>query len=89
MNNNGSKTSEKTLLSKLNSINKVFLTNNICESIHGNISNNLQNTSVNKIHFRDTIINILKHYSMKNKQTIIPILNYMHFSLVLVDWQHL
>ena len=51
-------------------INKLFLTNNICESIHGKISNHLPNSSIIKTYFKDTISYILKHYSMKNRETI-------------------
>ena len=34
INNNGNKSSEKNLISKLKSLELVYFTNNICESIH-------------------------------------------------------
>ena len=82
VNNNGNKNSENNLLSKLNSINKLFLTNNICESIHGKISNHLPNSSITKKYFKDTISYILKHYSMKNRETIRK--DYISRSLIII-----
>jgi len=48
----------------------VFLTNNICETIHQKISNCLPHSSVTKKYFRDTLSYVLKQYSFKNSETI-------------------
>ena len=58
------------------------MTNNICESIHGKISNHLPNSSITKAYFKDTISYILKHYSMKNKETIRK--DYISRSLIII-----
>ena len=48
INKNGSEESKKILLSKLKSLNKLYFTNNICETIHSKISNYLPNLAVTK-----------------------------------------
>ena len=58
------------------------MTNNICESIHGKISNHLPNSSITKAYFKDTISYILKHYSMKNRETIRK--DYISRSLIII-----
>ena len=62
--------SEKTLYSKIKSLNTVFLTNNICETIHQRISNCLSNSTVTKTYFRDALTYVLNNYTFKNSETI-------------------
>ena len=69
-NKNGNNTSTKTLVSKLRSTNKLLLTNNICESMHGLISKHLQNKSINKNIMRDTLNYILNKYYCKNTEIV-------------------
>lgn len=64
-NNHGNKSSEIQLISKLKSLNKVYCTNNICESIHSKISNYLGNSKVTKAAFRDTLNFIINEYEYK------------------------
>ena len=56
INKNGDKSSENALISNLKSLEKVYFTNNICESIHAEISKYISNNSITKNLFRDTII---------------------------------
>ena len=67
INNKGNANSEKTLISKLKNLNKLYTTNNICESIHGKIANYLSKGKVSKVAFRDTMNFILKEYLYKTK----------------------
>ena len=70
VNNNGNNNSFITLKDKLKALNKLYMTNNICESIHGLISKNLPNTRVTKNNFRDTINYIIKNNDFKTKNII-------------------
>ena len=64
-NKNGNKSSETQLISKLKSLDMVYLTNNICESIHAKISKFLPKGPVTKLAFRETINSIINDYSYK------------------------
>ena len=64
-NNEGKNNSEKELISKLKSLNKVYCANNICESIHSKISKYLGNNKVIKAASRDTLNFILNEYEFK------------------------
>jgi hypothetical protein len=64
------KNSEKTLISKLKSIQNMFFSNNICESMHSKIVKNLPSGAVSKNNFRDTLDYILKQYYYKTKQIL-------------------
>ena len=55
INNNGNNSSEKNLISKLKSLELVYFTNNICESIQSQISNYLPHNRVSKKAFKDTL----------------------------------
>ena len=55
----GDKYSKNNLVSKFKSLEKVYFTNNVCESIHGQIAKYIQNRNVSKSLFKDTIIYIL------------------------------
>ncbi len=55
INKKGNKESENKLISILKSLNKVYLTNNICESLHAKISKRIPETKITKNSFRDTI----------------------------------
>lgn len=68
--NNGNKNSEYNLVSKIKSLNKVYLTNNICETIHQKIANNLPNDHVAKNAFREAILHIFNLYIYKVKNSI-------------------
>ena len=46
-------------------MNRLYFTNNICESIHSKIANHISNNSVTKKNCKDTIIYILNHYALK------------------------
>ena len=70
INKNYDKNSEKTLISKLKSIQKVFFSNNICESMHSKIAKNLPSGAVTKTNFRDTLDYTLKHYYYKTRQIL-------------------
>ena len=64
-NKNGNKSSETQLISKLKSLDMVYLTNNICESIHAKISKFLPKGPVTKLAFRETKNSIINDYSYK------------------------
>lgn len=70
INNNGNKKSETNLISKIKSLNKVYLTNNICETIHQKIAVQLPNCQVTKKVFRDTILHTFNEYIYKTNQFI-------------------
>ena len=67
INEDGYKNSESVLISKLKSINKVYLANNICESIHKKIANYLSKGEVTKTAFRDTL-NFIVNENLYKKQ---------------------
>lgn len=52
----GNKSSEKDIISKIKSLGKVFLTNNICESNHSHISKFIENKSVSKLCLKKLLI---------------------------------
>ncbi len=62
---NGKGKCEKDLISKLKSLNNIYLTNNICESIHSKISKNLPKGPITKSIFRDICNFILNDYIYK------------------------
>lgn len=64
INKNGNKDSENKLISILKSLNKVYLTNNICESIHAKIAKHIPESKITKNSFRDTIDFIIKDYNV-------------------------
>jgi len=66
----GNKKSETDLVSKIKSLEKVFLTNNICESIHSHISKFIENKNISKILFKDAINYIINHYKYNLKKCI-------------------
>lgn len=66
----GDNNSENLLFSEIKSLNKLFLTNNICESMHGKISMHLPNKNISKNNFRDTINYIFNCYEYKKKEFV-------------------
>ena len=58
------------MFSEIKSLNKLFLTNNIYESIHGKISMHLPNKNISKNIFRDNINYIFKSYEYKKKNLL-------------------
>ena len=70
VNHDGNSSSEKNLISKLKSLDKIYMTNNICETIHSNISKYIEINKVSKNTFRDTLNYILTDYSIKSKNNI-------------------
>ena len=64
------KYAEKSLITNLKSIQKLFFSNNICESIHSKIANFLPHGPTTKTNFRDTIEYVLKEYSCKTSQIV-------------------
>ncbi len=66
----GNKSSEKDIISKIKSLGKVFLTNNICESIHSYISKFIKNKSVSKSLLKETINYIINHYKYNLKKCV-------------------
>ena len=67
INNKGNKTSETNLISILKSLNKVYLTNNIWESINSKIANYIKENKTIKNTFRDSINYIINDYSINTK----------------------
>ena len=65
INKKGDKSSENALISNLKSLEKVYFTNNICKSIHAEITKYVDNNIINKNLFRDTIRYIIKKHSIK------------------------
>ena len=63
--NKGKNLSDDKLISELKSLNTVYFTNNICESVHSKISNDLPKGQVTKTSFRDTLNYILNEYTYK------------------------
>ena len=70
INKKGDKNSENILISKINSINKLFFTNNICENIHSKIAKFIPKGNVTKNNFQETIKYILNSYELNNKEII-------------------
>ena len=58
------------MISKLKYLDKVYITNNICEIIHSNISKYIGENKISKNTFRDTLNYILSEYSIKSKNNI-------------------
>lgn len=52
------------------SLEKVYITNNICESIHSHISNYIENKKVSKILFKETVNFIINHYKYNLKKCV-------------------
>ena len=67
---NGNKKSETELISKIKSLEKVYLTNNICESIHSHISKYIDNKNISKKLFKDTLYYIINHYKYNLRKCI-------------------
>lgn len=63
INKNGDNNSDKTLKSKIKSLNQFYLTNNVCESLHSKISLHLPKGKISKNSFRETIDAVLKDNS--------------------------
>ena len=59
-------------------LNKVFLTNNICQSIIGKISNYISEGRITKTTFRDCINFILNEYLYKHQDYILTVYTEMH-----------
>jgi hypothetical protein len=55
VNKNGNENSEKTLVSLLKSLNKLYFTNNIYKTIHSKIANHLSKYTLSKKNFKDTL----------------------------------
>ena len=53
------------MISKLKSLEKLYLTKNICESIDRKISDKIGYVHISKFNFRETIKYILKNYPEK------------------------
>ena len=70
INKGGIKSAEKDLISKIKSLDKLYCTNNICESLHSKISNYLGNSKVSKSAFRDKVNHILNEYYYKISNNI-------------------
>ena len=70
INKKGNINSYNALKDKLNSLNKLYVTNNICESIHALISKNLPKTRVTKNNFRETLNYIIKMTTLKEKNIV-------------------
>ena len=68
--NKGSGNTEKELISKLKSLELVYFTNNICESIHGKIAKYINDNKVTKQKFKDCLNYIIKEYSNNNNENI-------------------
>ena len=66
INKKGKNNSYFPIKDKLKSLNKLYLTNNICENIHSCISKHLPNTRITKNNFRDTLNFIIKDNEFKN-----------------------
>ena len=52
INHTGNQLSEKNMISKLKSLDKVYIINNICETIHSNISKYIDENKISKNTFR-------------------------------------
>ena len=63
--NKGKNLGDDKLISELKSLNTVYFTNNICESVHSKISNDLPKGQVTKTSFRNTLNYILNEYTYK------------------------
>lgn len=70
INENGNKNIEKNLISELKGLEKLYFTNNLCETVHSHISNNLPNNKITKTNFRDTVNTIIEKYKIIDEKTI-------------------
>jgi hypothetical protein len=61
INKNRDKSSENALISNLKSLEKVYFTNNICESIHAKITKYVDNNDINKINLEIQLDILLKN----------------------------
>ena len=66
----GNSHSEKQLISILKSLEKVYVTNNICETIHSKLSKFLGNKPITKNLFRDTLNYVFNNYAFNNKKIV-------------------
>jgi hypothetical protein len=66
INNKGKNNSYYPLKDKIRGLNKLYLTNNICENLHSCISKHLPNTRITKNNFRDILNYIIKDNDFKN-----------------------
>ena len=67
---NGRRDAENNLISKLKSLEKIYFTNNICETIHSKISKYLGDNIISKNKFRDTLNFIMNNYSVNFKNNM-------------------
>ena len=66
----GNSLSERKLLSSLKSLDLVYFTNNVCESIHAKIAKFIPNRKITKNVFKDCINYILKNYAFNINNNI-------------------
>ena len=67
---NGRRDAENNLISKLKSLEKIYFTNNICETIHSKISKYLGDNIISKNKFRDTLNFIKNDYPVNFKNNM-------------------
>jgi len=70
INKKGSHNNNNNSKSKLKSLNKFYITNNICGSIHSKLSKILPNGAVTKESFRNAIKYIITDYKYRKKDLI-------------------
>lgn len=78
----GDKSSENALISNLKSLEKVYFTYNIYESIHAEITKYVDNNVINKNLFRDTIRYIIRKHSLKFTENIRG--DYIYRSIIII-----
>ena len=70
INKNGDPISERKLFSSLKSLDLIYFTNNVCESIHAKIAKFIPNRKITKNIFKDCLNYILKDYAYNMKDNI-------------------
>ena len=78
INKKGKENSDNILFSNIKSLNKVFFTNNICESMHGKIANHLPNRFISKERFIETLNYIINNNENKKKNLLEEIIFQEH-----------
>ena len=68
--NKGDSNSERKLISSLKSLDLIYFTNNVCESIHAKIAKFIPNKKITKNIFKDCLNYILKDYAYNIKNNI-------------------
>lgn len=61
---------EKNWINELKGLEKLYFTNNLCETIHSHISNYLPNNKITKANFRDTVNSIIEKYKIIDEKII-------------------